>query len=281
MRLAIAAALVLAASACGNLEGPRTGSISPPTDVLTRWNDFPSDQVPRPIVLFETDWPGQSFNTGSNIEPLCGDFMPGFQLPSEKPGQSSVIWPGGAPVGYPASSAAEAFMAMKGMSRTTGVICSARVPLRVTAAHLGIATFATDRGKAQMSAWLFTATGVQADFAYPAIATSSIWAGGLAQTSLASAASVSADGRALTFDFVGGPFDGPCAQSYRGVVAESSHAVSIAVQSSPGRVEAGPNACYSQTAIRSVTLQLGSALGGRVVVDASGGVVGVSTPPAI
>jgi hypothetical protein len=237
--------------------------------------------VPRPIVLFETDWPGQSFNTGSNIEPLCGNFTLGIQLPSEKPGQSSATWPGGVSVGYPAGSAAEAYAAMKGMSRTTGRICAASVPLTVTAAHLGIARFATDRGNAQMSAWFFTATGAQADFVYPAIATSSIWGGGLAQTSLASAASVSVDGRALTFDFVGGPSDGQCAQSYSGVVAESSHAVAVAVQSSPGRVEAGPNACYSQTAIRSVTIQLASALGGRVVVDASGGVVAVSTPPVL
>src|ERR1700687_35545 len=281
MRPAIAAALMLLVSGCGNLESPRTGTISPPTDALTRWKDFPSDQVPRPIVLFGTSWPGQSFTTGSNIAPLCGLFTLGISLPFDTPEHSTASWSESTTTSYPAISAANAFAAMKGMSRLTGEICSAYVPLTVTAAHLGIARFATDRGMAQMSAWLFTATGAQADFVYPAIATSSIWGGGLSQMSLASAASVSRDGRALTFNFIGAPPDGQCAQSYSGVIAESSHAVALAVQSPPGRVEAGPNACYSETSIRSVTLQLASVLGGRVVVDASGGVVAVSTPPVL
>jgi hypothetical protein len=283
MRLAIAAAFLLLVFGCGNLEGPRTGTISPPTDALARWNDFPADQVPRPIVLLGYHPPGQGFDTGdAKIAYLCGKLALVAALPVEVPAQAVASWADGTKYTYPALSATDAFAAfLRSGSKPSSSMCSTVAPLPVTAARFGVAGFSTDRGTAQMSAWIFKVTGAWAEAAQPAVSNSAIWGGGVTQQSLTSGASTSSTGRVLTFNFVGGPPDGPCGVNYTGVVAESSHAVAVAVESSPGRVEGGPLACTGINTFRTVTVQLASQLGGRVLVDAAGAVVGVSPPPVL
>jgi hypothetical protein len=283
MRLAIAAAFLLLVFGCGNLEGPRTGTISPPTDALARWNDFPADQVPRPIVLLGYHPPGQGFDTGdAKIAYLCGKLALVAALPVEVPAQAVASWADGTKYTYPALSATDAFAAfLRSGSKPSSSMCSTVAPLPVTAARFGVAGFSTDRGTVQMSAWIFKVTGAWAEAAQPAVSNSAIWGGGLTGQSVASGASSSGDGRVLTYNFIGSPADGPCGANYTGVVAESNHAVAVAVQSSPGRVQGGPVACTAIGAIRMVTVQLASPLGGRVVVDASGGVVPVSPLPGL
>jgi hypothetical protein len=57
---------------------------------------------------------------------------------------------------------------------------------------------------------------------------------------------------------------------YKGVVAESTSAVAVAVQEIARSVPGGPVACDLVGHPRSVTLTLAGPLGGRVVVDGSG-----------
>ncbi len=238
----VAIALVLG---CGTLEGPRTGTISPPTDALARWKDFPADRVPRPIVLLD-------------------DFLAGQ------------AWPDGTKYTYPAVSAGDAFAAMQGGPGAASPDCSTVAPLPLTAARFGPAAFTTDRGKAQISAWLFKATGARVELAQPAVPKTSIWGGGVTDAWIGDTATVSPDGRVITYTFVGAaPPDQPCGADYTGVVAESNHAVAVAVQSSPGRVVGGGNACPAIGYLRTVTIQLAGPLGGRVLVDASAHVVAV------
>jgi len=253
---------------CETLQGPRTGAISPPADALARWKDFPAEQVPRRIVLL------------GSFAGICG-LAPSFQPSTQAPKEAVASWTDGTRNVYAAISAADAISAF---DRTAtdgfGQNCSNVPPNTVTAARFAAIGFRTDRGLATISAWLFTSAGALGEFPYPAIAPSAFWGEGVHPASIGGSATVSANGRVLTFGFPGGPPDGPCAQDYTGVVAESSHAVAVAVQSSPGRVEAGPNSCDTLGRVRSVTVALANALGGRVVVDASGAVVPVC-PEAI
>jgi len=260
-RSALALVAVAVVVGCGTLNGPRTGAISPPKDALARWQDFPAEQNPRPIVLLSTDSPGQGFDTNdAKIAALCSKFALQTRLPAEIP----------MPAGL---SAADAYAAItKPGPGASNAQCAAVAPLQVTAARIGTAGFTTDRGVAQMPAWLFRATGAWAEFQWPAIAPSAFWPGPF-ERSIGGGATVSPSGRQLTFSFVGGPPDGPCAEDYTGVVAESPHAVAVAVQSNPGRVQGGPVACDLVGHMRSVTVQLASPLGGRVLVDASGAAV--------
>ena len=259
---------------CGTLTGPRTGAISPPTDALARWQNFPADQNPRPIVLLSTDSPGQGFDSGdAKIAGLCQKFALSTRLPVVIPPPAVVTWLDGTNATYPGAPAAEAFAALMKPGRGgSNSRCTTIAPLPVTAVRLGAAGFMTDRGVAHIPAWLFRATGAWAEFQWPAIIASAFWPGPF-ERSIGGGATVSADGRLLTFGFVGGPPDGPCAEDYTGVVAESPHAVAVAVQSNPGRVQGGPVACDLVGHLRSVTVRLANPLGGRVLVDASGAVV--------
>ena len=273
-RAGLALVAVALIAGCGTLEGPRTGTISPPTDALARWQGFPADQAPRPIVLLGTDSPGQGFDSGdAKIAAMCGKFALSTPLPSGVPGRAVATWPDGTTTAYAGLSAADAYVSLtRPGPGSSNSACVKVAQLPVTEAHLGMAGFTTDRGVAQMSAWLFKATGAWAEFQYPAIASSAFWPGPV-QPSIGGGATVAPSGRQLTFSFVGGPPDGPCAEDYTGVVAESPHAVAVAVQSNPGRPQGGPVSCDLVGHMRSVTVQLASPLGGRVLVDASGAAV--------
>lgn len=277
-RLGLALVAVALVAGCGTLEGPRTGTVSPPTDALARWKDFPSDRVPRPIVLFDGFPAGQGFDTGeAKLAALCGKFAMEVPWPVDVPAQAEARWADGTRYTYPAVSASDAFAAMQRSALgASSPDCSTVAPLPVTAARFGTADFTTDRGKAEILAWLFKATGARVELAQPAVPASAIWGGVVVEGSIGGSATVSPDERVVTFSFIGGPPpDQPCGGDYTGVVAESNHAVAVAVQASPGRVVGGGNACTAEGYIRSVTIQLASPLGGRVLVDASARVVGV------
>lgn len=257
-RLGVALIALAVIAGCGTLTGPRTGTISPPTDALARWQNFPADQVPRPIVLL------------GGFLPKCAMLSPTFQPSTQAPAQAVASWTDGTVYTYAGISEAEALKAMG--SAQARHDCSNVPPMPVTAGRFGTIGFRTDRGLSIMTAWLFTVTGAPGEIPYPALAASAFWPGPF-EGSIGGGASVSPSGRQLTFGFVGGPPDGPCAEDYTGVVAESSHAVAVAVQSNPGRPQAGPIACDLVGHMRSVTVQLASPLGGRVLVDASGAAV--------
>ncbi len=277
LRAIASAAFLLLMAGCGTLNGPRTGTVGPPKDALSQWANYPANQVPRPIVLLGIDSPGQGFDTNDRkIAAMCEKFAPSVVLPSTAPPQGVATWPDGTRATYASRSAADAFSQLTRRSKlTSSPNCSTVAPLQVTAAQFGTAGFTTDRGVAQMSAWLFKATGAWAEFAYPALAPSAFWKGGLIEGSIGGGAVLGTGGRTLTFTFLGGPPDGPCAEDYTGVIAESTQAVAVAVQSNPGRPEGGAVTCDLFSHIRAVTVQMASPLGSRVVVDASGSAVSV------
>jgi hypothetical protein len=87
-------------------------------------------------------------------------------------------------------------------------------------------------------------------------------------------ATLGVDGRSLKYRFWGAPDNaGPCGAAYKGVLAESTTAVAIALQMIPNSPPNAPIACDAIAQERSITVPLARPLGGRVVVDAAGDVV--------
>jgi len=250
--------------ACGTATGPGSGGQpSPPTSALAAWRTFPATQAPRPIVLLGIDPLGQAFTNASKISALCRMFELSIALPAETPKQSTASWANGDRMTNSAISASEAFAALKRAPRATGGMCSGALPLSVTAARFGVAGFSTDRGTAQISAWLFTVTGAEADFIYPAVPASAIWGGGVTDRQGSGGATVSEDGRSVDFGFVGGE----CDASYQTAVAESASSVAVAVHAT---WKEGANVCDARGISRSIRVTLASPLGGRVLLTASG-----------
>jgi hypothetical protein len=273
-------AALLLTIACGALPGTGSSQTSPLTAALAAWASFPASQVPRPIVLLGIDpLRGQVFDAGGGkMAALCARFALSVALPVDAPKQSTASWADGTKVKYPSAlSAGEALNALTHNSaRTTQPECSTTAPLQVTALRFDVAPFPSDRGKAQLSAWLFTATGARADFPYPAIPTSGIWGGGITARSGSNGATVSADGLLLTFFFTGAhEGSGPCQENYKGRVAESATAVAVATEAIPHETPNGAAICNLIGYPRSVRVTLASPLGGRVVVDSRGAAVPV------
>jgi hypothetical protein len=166
---------------------------------------------------------------------------------------------------------------------TTDPSCATVQPLVVTGVRFARSEFITDRGTAQIDSWLFRMTGLSGEINYPALTPGSMWNADMTKGSPESGSTVSADGRTLTFSFYGAPSSsGPCGADYRGVVAESSTAVAIALQMTSHAKPGELVACDAVAQLRSVDVTLVSVLGGRVVLDSTGNVTSVcpSTKPA-
>jgi hypothetical protein len=271
---ATVSALLLAG--CGPIGSGDAAPPNPPTPALAAWNDFPAGSNPRPVVWLSTPGSAPFPDANSKMAYFCNKLVlaEGLHLPPVTSGQAAANWPAGHSSSYPALSATDAFAAMTGqpteMKRDQ---CAAASPLIVTAARLGTYPFGTDRGTAQMSAWLFTTAGMKGDLAFPALSPAAIWGGGMAREK-SNGDAVRVDDRTLTYSFFGywsgGP---PCSADYTGAVAESSTAVAIAIKEI--RHDIPGNGGCPPPALRTVTLKLGSPLAGRVVVDAQSRVVTV------
>jgi hypothetical protein len=243
---------------------------SPPTAALEAWSDFPADHSPRPIVLLDQlpHYPG--FTTGGGkIAAYCGRFrwVGASEIPPGVPSTAAATWPDGTRSTFGAISAVAAYDAIVGAPvHMTSSDCALAQPLEVTAARLGTAGVQTDRGTAQMSAWLFTITGATSESAYPAIAKAAFWSRPATSGPFTQSSKVSGDGRTLSFGFVGGE----CDAGYKSAVAESVTAVAVAVVAIP---QGGfSQVCSAVGVFRSLNIALASPLGGRVVVDGSGAV---------
>jgi hypothetical protein len=245
---------------------------------LALWKGFPAGQVPRPIVWLGNSSPNGFTGDGGKIAAMCSKFVLGGALPKNLPPAAVATWSDGTKAVYAGISAAQAMSLMTrpapGMASAD---CASVNPLVISSAHLGTFEFETDRGKAKMTAWLFGATGVMGEFAYPALPTKAFWHGELVGTSAGYGASLSADGRTLTYRFWGTPDrPGPCGAAYKGVLAESTSAVAIALQVIPNAAPGGaPVACDAMAQERFIEVQLASSLGGRVVIDAAGEAIAV------
>lgn len=261
--------------ACGKPSGGGAPIVSPPASALVVWQGFPADQHPRPIVWIGNSSPNGFSTDGGKLAAMCNNFALGSALPKNLPGQATATWTDGTKVTYSGISATQALAAMsRPVPGVTPSDCESGNPLVINAARLGMFDFDTDRGKARMTAWLFSAIGASGELAYPALAPAAFWNGGLVGTSSGYAATLGADGRSLTYRFWGAPDTaGPCGAAYKGVLAESTTAVAIALQIMPNAAPGAPVACDAMAQERSINVPLASPLGGRVVVDAAGDVV--------
>ena len=279
MKLTLGSIALLLAVACGTAPRPGTAYPSPPTEALAAWQTFPAHQVPRPIVVFWNSFSPAGGFAGDNekIAGMCSKFVLASPLPVQIPTQAVATWTDGTTATYSAISASEAFSEMTHVAvRMPGRECVSVPALPVTAARFGTAQVKTDRGTATVSSWLFTATGVQGDMAYPALPRSAYWEIRTDKRSSDQGASVSGDARLVTLTFTGAPDNpGPCGADYTAAVAESGSAVAVAVLANPHAAPDAPIACAAIAAERSVTVNLAAPLGGRVVLNAAGDIVTV------
>jgi hypothetical protein len=282
MRLLLSATLVFVA-ACGAVPHPLAGNAhpTPPTGALVAWQTFPADQTPRLIVPFWSIFSAAGGFTGGGTEKIagmCGKLtLAAVTLPAEVPGAALAKWPDGTTATYRAISASDAFTGLiRVATEMQGAECASAAALPVTSARFGNALLKTDRGTATVSSWLFTATGVLGEMAYPALPRSAYWDDGTTRRSWGEGATMSGDAHSLTFTFTGAPDNpGPCGADYTAAVAESSSAIAVAVLAIPHSAPDAPIACAAIAAFRTVTVALAGPLGGRVVVNASGDVVTV------
>jgi hypothetical protein len=208
---------------------------------------------------------------------MCGKLTLATTLLVQAPSQAVATWTDGTTATYPAISASDAFSGMtRAATEMQSSECASAPALAINAARFGNALLKTDRGTATVSSWLFTATGVVGEIAYPALPRCAYWDDGTTKRSWGEGASVSGERRALTFTFAGAPDNpGPCGADYTAAVAESPSAVAVAVLALPHSAPDAPIACTAIAAVRSVTVNLAIPLGGRVVVNASGDIVTV------
>ena len=167
-RIVVLAALT--ALACGQASAPLTPIATPPTSALVPWKDFPAEQDPRPVVLLGNFSPSSYPSGDGKIAAMCNKFTSTTKLSTVVPPQAQATWTTGTRATYPAISAAAAFTAVTQPPAQTMPDCATVTPLVVSGARFGIFEFVTDRGKAQISAWLFAVSGTDGEIAYPAIA---------------------------------------------------------------------------------------------------------------
>ena len=286
MRLmpALTAVAAVALVACGAVGGggqlTHPPVVATPTAALAQWAGFPANQKPRPIILFWELYPsGGGFTNGdSKLAAICNKFSLGTTLPTVTPAQGSATWPGGATAPYNVISASEAYAAItKPRPDASPDMCGPPAPVKITSIRFATATFRSDRGTVQMSAWLFGSPTVMGELSYPALSPSAFWRSGFTVIVSTDAATISADGLALTFGFTGAApaSTGSCGADYTAVIAESGSAVAVAVQEVARSVPDGPVVCDLMGHSRSLTVTLASPLGGRVVVNASGDAIPV------
>jgi hypothetical protein len=249
--------------------------MSPTTGTFAAWTTFPATREPRPIVLLEDVTPGQGFSSGeSKLAFGCGMFATSLQLPTTATGQATAIWKDGSAQSFPSVSAREGLKAMAAAQRDTNPGCSSVAPLNITRARLGLETYLTDRGVAQITSWLFTAPGSWREIAYPALAPPSIWQSGWSEWS-GDFATVTRDGLSITFGFTGAkPGNGPCDGNYRASVTESSTAVAVVPMALLNPNQDGI-ACTGEGYPRSLTVSLHRPLGNRVLVNRRAAVLAV------
>jgi hypothetical protein len=262
MRRVIACLALLVVASCeSGTPAQATQHPGPSTATAGEWQEFPVARSPRPIVFF--------YSMTANIArpaawpPFeCGKFIGAGSLPQGSPGMAYATW-SDHDEGFPAISAADALAAMSRLAPKAGSAdCSSVTATTVLSAQFGHATFATDRGDAWMSAWLFQIAGSRSIVGFPALPVSAFWKGGLTPKSPNGTAFIDASGRRLTVGLCGG--------SHSASVAESSTVVQVSLIGQ-GQASAGcSDVPYSSTYSSPITVTLDRPLGGRVVVDSNG-----------
>jgi hypothetical protein len=272
--IAIFGFVLVACSAVGGSHLTNPPQVPTPTAALAQWEAFPAGQTPRPIVLFwELAPSGGGFTSDdAKLAAMCSKLSLRTSMPAGVPAQASATWPDGTTATYKPISAKEAFAAItKPQPGASPELCRPIAPLQITTVRFDTGLFDSDRGIVEISAWIFGSPNVEGGLEYPALPPSAFWKAAFIIPSSNQTASISEDGVTLMFSFYGAPdSSGPCGADYKGVVAESTSAVAVAIQELVRSVPNGPVACDAVAQLRTVTVALASPLGGRVVVDEAG-----------
>jgi hypothetical protein len=247
---------------------------SPPTAALAAWSDFPANANPRPIIVFDRTLEhigpaGFSSAPDRKLDWGCNKFVlaPGITLPATAPGSATA-----AGVSYRALGAVEAYselIATRAGFASQAAQCPTARPFVIKDVRWQVASFPTDRGTMQMSAWLFDISEIDAYLGYSAVDPGAFWRNRVSSEGMAGG-HISADGLILTLGTTGGPeTPGPCGEDLSASAAESDTAVAVVIAS---RFHTPPpgGGCALVGYFRTVTVRLSRPLGGRVLVDAKG-----------
>ena len=269
-RLALPLALAVVLAGCGPADtDARAGDR---TAALASWKSFPVDANPRPLLLLD-DYvltPRTGFASVEDKEAFSsGAFDLAVRLP---PAPASAH-------GYPIVSASAALDRL----RATSAPMPPTTRLRIVKVTLGQARFGTDRGPRLLPAWRI-GLGRVADPAWVlAVGSSALWPfdpNSARGAHSGERATLQPDGRTLTYHFVGrsaGP--PPCGGGYQAHAVEAATTVTITLQGVPQHEvgqqqptqsvpEGAAVACDTAGHFRTVTVQLATPLGGRVLLDA-------------
>ena len=264
--------------ACGSPGGGAANPTpTPPTSALIAWQGFPADSKPRPIVWLTNYSPANGFQLdGGKIAFMCNKFVVQGGLPKNLPAEVVAKWSDGTTATYAGIGAFAALTAMSKPNPLASADCATANPLVITGATVGAADYGTDRGKASMTSWLFTAAGALSPIAYPALDPSAFWNGRLTEGAGIGPASVSADGLTVTYRFWGSPnTPGACGADYTAAAAESKSAVAVGIAVIPHATPGDMIACEAIAQEREVTVALAAPLAGRVLANSDGQAVAV------
>jgi hypothetical protein len=214
---------------------------------LEAWAPFPADRQPRPIVLLDPPTRAGSFPDGQKKLAFLNGAV------AAVPGFPDAVLEAlrGRPRGYPGP------------------------PLLLTAATLGSALYATDRGPQRLPSWSVSAQDVPDPLTVldPGTAAQT-WEppGQRRERWRGTRAELGPDGRTLVIRFTGSP---RAYTDYTGArVLESGNAVALIYQRSQKPAGRGWRTAIGET--REVTALLAVLLGNRVVLDATGSPVMVT-----
>ena len=250
------------------------GRAAPPTaerpaDALAKWQAFPVSADPRPLVL----------TGGAVIDPATGFLTDEHKLAY---GAGNLEFATTPPVA-PATSAGYAIVSAKAALdrlRADANDQPGTRALRIVNVSLVQATFGTDRGPRALPAWRFDLDHVKEPFQVLAVDSEHLWRAPVAGSAgMDHSASLSADGRSVTFSFYGSPpGPPPCGADYTAELAESRTAVVVTPRTIEPKGQASPSevACPAIAAKRTVTVQLAAPLGARVLLTADGSPIPVT-----
>lgn len=235
------------------------------------------------------DW---EMAVGDNNKPavMAGLIEASTDMPGEMPPNGTVEWPDGSTLSVPLLSAAQALGAMQNVGQANGS-CSTCTPVRVTASRLTTGTVQTSRGLAKVPIWAFSLQGSAVQITWVAVARQVVvvpppWNPSDAPHGISvDAATVSADGRSLTVQFIGARdgADQPCGADYTAEAVESDLAVVVVVHGTgytgPRPSSTYPIACDLVGYGRSAVVQLARPLGDRAVLEVKEGLPVPVTAP--
>jgi hypothetical protein len=219
---------------------------------LALWSSFPVDNDPRPLVINDIRVRSSGFSSGeAKLAYMAGGVESDVDL---VPGVMDLLRPDPRSFDGPR--------------------------LRITAADLTVSQFMTDRGPRQLPAWRLTIAGVTGPVMVLDPQVPDWWPSDWDERvsryeGQNPAADVAADGRTLTYRFIGAPeyeMNFPSAD-----VHETAAAVMVVPTGQP--VEPRPRWSMLVAAQRQVTVQLTRPLGNRVLINFIGQPVTVLTSP--